>query len=244
MWGVDIKSELYTKNSNHFDVGTAVEKMGRILTAPCTRNRTLMGFTQYPFSSIMKGGFNWKLLRRYRPAVVAWTRNNLVHRALSKMRLCSNFTRGHNTRHEDEAAACAASQHTIDKTKFLMKLTKCACDNSGIAEVAKAAAGPDPVHAMLYEDFVVNATHELIELFRYLGLGTQIKVPTSSFIKRSATNVTTMLLNADKVIGWLQTWERADLPLVKMLRDTAYHGFAYDASTSCAHLTKLSRDVS
>ena len=129
--------------------------------------------------------------------------------------------------------------NTVKKERLLEYIRNGACHNARMAAVSKQAAGDDLVHTMLYEDFVKNRSEEVIKLFRYLGLPTDITLGSSSFTKRSAANVTTMLLNADAVIGWLQSWGRKDLPLLDMLRDTRYQTFPYNASTVCIHLRTI-----
>merc|ERR1712039_816538 len=94
-------------------------------------------------------------------------------------------------------------------------------------------AGDDQVHTMLYEDFARNRSEELVQLFRYFRLRTKVKMRPSKIVKRSAANVTTMLLNAADVVELLQSWELQDLPLLEMLLDTTYRTFVYNSSAAC-----------
>merc|ERR1712039_109021 len=169
---------------------------------------------------------------KYRPFVVTWTRNNIVQRALSHISYESTCHE-HNFRSKEKAAACATSKYTVQKRSLLKYVRNCVCENAKIAEVSKEVAGDDQVHTMLYEDFARNRSEELAQLFRYFRLRTKIKMRSSKIVKRSATNVTTMLLNADEVVELLKSWELQSLPLLEMLRDTTYRTFVYNASAAC-----------
>jgi hypothetical protein len=166
-----------------------------------------------------------------------------VHRTFSQLSF-DHGCREHNVRSPSARAACAGATYAVGRAELLRELWISACERAHILALGEALATPGRAEGLSYEDFVRDGDAVLRGLFRFLDLPTDDIAARrhSAILKRSAENVSSMLANAEDVVGWLRGWSGAGAPLVDMLLDVSGSRFDdADPRRLCDRLDSLQR---
>ena len=244
--GVRMIAQLYASKDAHVAADAVARRMTDVLQGPCAARRGVAGFTQNPAHAVLANltNFDWRFLRDADDVFIAtWTRGNLVHRTFSQLSF-DHGCREHNVRSPSARAACAGATYAVGRAELLRELWISACERAHILALGDALAQPGRAEGLSYEDFVRDGDAVLRGLFRFLDLPTDDIAARrhSAILKRSAENVSSMLANAEDVVGWLRGWSGAGAPLVDMLLDVSGSRFDdADPRRLCDRLDSLQR---
>lgn len=264
--GVSVRTELYTARDAKNGMvreKNARDKMTHEVTKRCKDGKQIHGFTQNPNHDVLTAiGFDFSFLKDLHHIHYAgWFRSNFVLRAFSSVSRDSKIVAGiigctnHNSHDEKHAKACMEKKYTADRIQLLNSITGCACDNARIVSLVEnlTLTTPRKPLLMLYEEFASDQETGLNEFLNFLEIplpGIEKMMANrrhSDYVKRSSSNVSTMLNNAGDVLQWIREWSRSEwgnvvVPLEAMFLDTMYTSFrSTDVYDACNHM-KAARD--
>jgi len=143
---------------------------------------------------------------------------------------------------DEQVEICQRRWFSIDdRHLFLSLLMEAACEGTGIVALARTLAPPDQLRYLLYEDFARDPDAELARLFQWMDLDQRAlrgRAP-SSYVKRTSTNMSTVVANLAEVRGWIREWSSPEAPLEAMLDDIEYKPFGHDQYFLCMHMRSL-----
>eukprot|EP00326_Haptolina_ericina_P031424 CAMPEP_0181171982 /NCGR_PEP_ID=MMETSP1096-20121128/2208_1 /TAXON_ID=156174 ORGANISM="Chrysochromulina ericina, Strain CCMP281" /NCGR_SAMPLE_ID=MMETSP1096 /ASSEMBLY_ACC=CAM_ASM_000453 /LENGTH=300 /DNA_ID=CAMNT_0023259683 /DNA_START=103 /DNA_END=1005 /DNA_ORIENTATION=+ len=247
--GVHLIPQLFTsRDIGNLTSAKAWKRMMDLADSPCHAGTVVTGFTQNPTHRVLTTmpNFTWMPLKGLKDVHLAtWTRSNFVRRAFSILNYDS--CRSHNVRSEAVQAECA-KPYSVQKWKLLETMKDAACNNSYIRAMAGDFAYPKSAHHMTYEEFETDKDAVLLSLMRYLQLPPDAAPvhsrKRSSLLKRSPSNISSTILNAEDVNEWLQEWSHAikgaHLPLVDMFQSDALDLFSvHSVQSACEYMRQL-----
>lgn len=252
--GVHVIQQLFTTRESDRNVtaASAWQRMRDLATTCDEHGPVISGFTQNPENIALTSlpDFTFTRFRELHKDdnvyLATWTRRNFVRRAFSILgfRYTCNL---HNVVSAEQQAKCAQPYHAPERD-LLAEIAFAACNNSRILALAEAVASPKRLHHMTYEEFKYDEDAALMDL-----LGGRLQLPSatalvhsrrrSRMIKRSPSNISSMLLNADLVNTWLKAWSQDAeglrvLPLEEMLQNSDLPTY-YNASSACDHMSSV-----